>query len=303
MFRLRKTSQAAGQPAAKKIKPQDAAAAGANELSIKICSMDGSSLNVGVALDADIGDVKMSIANITNPAPGTAIRLHTEGVEESLADTKQVSAVFADDSKEPVLFMFRLTHGLEMVKDLDAAMALLHRSHARAAKQAKEAVSERKAVYLDEVASQAALIEGCFEDMRHDSDGEACQICRTCSPATLQSCTGRCGLRVCSTCRPAMCIADTCNSSGDGFGDCCSSCWMIKFHDNFGTCQCGGCVNKATPHATRCECNDDGDFHGYGPPECGGECEYAQRRGEGKSCREEYCKTCADDAELHFGDY
>jgi hypothetical protein len=86
-------------PAANKTKPQDAAAAGANELSIKICSMGGSSLNAAAAQDAGIGGVKMSIANITNPALDNAIRLHTEGVEEPLADTRHQARI--DRTRSP----------------------------------------------------------------------------------------------------------------------------------------------------------------------------------------------------------
>ena len=313
VFRLRKTNQAAEQPAAKKPKTQQAACL--TELSIKVCSMDGSSLTVDVARDADIGDTKTAIKTANPALSGTIIRLHAVGVEDPLTDAERVSSVFVDDddSKDPVLFMFHLTHGFEMVKELDAKMAALHQRHAATIKE-DEAVyvgnaNARNLAFTEQLNSQASLIKGCFEAMRHDSDGESCQICGTNSPTALQDCAGRCGLQVCSTCRPqkVMCAAGA-NGPGDcNNGGCCAACWKIKFHDDFGVCQCGGCINRALPEA-RCNCFDgaeiiDGQFGPqFGPPgeswSCSGQCDGCLRGNQGTTCREDYCQPCADNEEL-----
>ena len=73
--RLRQAADA--QPAAtKKAKQQapDADTAEATDLSIQVCSMDGSSVRVEVARDATISDVKVCIVKISKPPPGTVIQ-------------------------------------------------------------------------------------------------------------------------------------------------------------------------------------------------------------------------------------
>ena len=91
--RLRQAADA--QPAAtKKAKLQapDADTAEATDLSIKVFSMDGSSVHVEVARGATISDVKVCIVKISKPPPGTVTRLHAAGIEEPLKDAKRVGA-------------------------------------------------------------------------------------------------------------------------------------------------------------------------------------------------------------------
>ena len=324
------------QPVAKKCKTQGATAddgggATADKLSIKIYSMDGSCLNVGVAHDADIGDVKGSIREALNPVLGTAIQLHASGVEEPLKRTERVSTIFVDNTVPPALFMFQSDPTAESLKetlkDLDAAMKNRHQTHTASSVFQRSQVAHEQA-YSAEVTSQDALIQGTLQAMRDLSDGSACQICNwklgddfaedhpIDLPVTLEICQGRCRLLICSTCRPSKCENQElfcCQQQFllahvfDGAGDCCDFCWPTKFHDKFGKCQCGGCINAARPRL-ECDCSDNrcasyglprtsGD--GGGVDECTGECDAACQDCEGQECRRQFCSGCADDEESH----
>jgi hypothetical protein len=241
-------------------------------VSIKICSMDGSSIVTTVAKEAMIRDVKASVMDTLKLAIGsTLIRLHIKDVEDQLDDAQVVGPLFG--AQEPVLFMFQETPNFETVKQLDSQMESL-------------------------VDAQVARLEGCFEAMRASSDGESCQICqwrtgevdKLCSGAdgcsgsdcedrtTLQKCGGRCGLLVCSVCRPQMCRLcrdEDCHGEGLLSGRCCEACWTTKFKDKcgHGTCSCNGCANTRDKRDAR----------------------RGSQRGSHLYCREEYCADCADE--------
>ena len=154
--RLRQASNA--QPAMKTAKQQapDAGTAEVTDLSIKVCSMDGSSVHVEVARDATISDVKVCIVKISKPPPGTVTRLHAAGIEEPLTNAKRVGSLFVGDNggKPPALFMFQTKPTL---KELDAEMAALRKSHAESVTDQEAARAKEAAAHARDVAARAKV--------------------------------------------------------------------------------------------------------------------------------------------------
>jgi len=250
-------------------------------VAIKINSMDGSSVTAAFAPDATIKDVKTSVFQTLRIVPGALIiQLHVIGEEEALPDTRPIRALFFD--KDPVLFMFQKEPDAEYVKLLDGNTKQLREKHTR------------------ELEEQAVLIEACLASMRAKSDGESCQKCMTrihgsvsSEPEgsedhsesqeprmTLAVCTGRCGLLLCSECRPVLCelcedmMEHDSDDGVDGGGDCCEDCWPTKFQNTAtGACECAGCSGRGDPD-----------------------------RGRIMMCREGYCQLCSEDNSEMFGE-
>jgi hypothetical protein len=235
---------------------------GDEPVSIKVCSMDGSSVVARVPADSTILDVKTSITGtLALATTSTSIVLHFKGIEDPLADAALTRVVFAN-GEAPVLFMFRQEASFEIVTQLRGQLAALKTAQ----------LSEAKAVHTrhnSEHRVQSALISGCLKDLRAQTDGKTCQICLKEGDSSQQamiavpvtSChllvigdeydpdygqCSACALLVCRECSPNQCdrCSDGCNDEyfQERF---CKACWLVKYHDDTGKCRCDGCKSKA----------------------------------------------------------
>ena len=190
---------------------------GDEPVSIKVCSMDGSSVVARVPADSTILDVKTSIiGTLALSTTSTSIVLHFKGIEDPLADAALTRVVFAN-GEAPVLFMFRQEASFEIVTQLRGQLAALKTAQ----------LSEAKAVrarHNSEHRVQSALLSGCLKDLRAQTDGKTCQMClkeggssqqehdEYDSDATPAVCS-ICELLVCRACSPNQC--QQCNDSMD----------------------------------------------------------------------------------------
>jgi hypothetical protein len=271
---------------AKRRRQEDEGDEEAAELSIKISSMDGSSVVATVPKDAKVKDVKASImSTLKLPRGQVVIHLHAKGVEEQLPGALSVQAVCS--GKEPNLFMFQNATSIQAIGTLQRELEALKRTH------------------KDELTDHVNLIDECFEFLRGQSDGESCQICG-CKPKApvktgpqgapgsqehlltsalgaldslmaadgiggllvLEKCRGRCKLMLCRACRPVLCQdCDSYSSQEHGCGDCCKACFPTLLQNKYGKCRCDGCTGRENGfsrecregHCTECAKNGDGD--------------------------------------------